>query len=541
MGSFSAWTFTGAAGLAYNYGLIVLLMYFANAGTNLIAAWKFAPWFRQLRAVTVMEAVRQRLGRGNEQVFTWLQIPTQILVAGIWLYGLAIFLSPVFKLDLTTNIILCGGIVIILSTLGGSWGIAASDFMQALLLLPITILVAWFAVEKAGGPATLLGNLPASHFDITASDIRGYGFLWLTALFIDKLFLSNRLTYAGRFFFVADSVSARRAALFAAGLFLLGSFLWFVPPLATRSLGIDLAARFPGLSSPGESAYAAIAIETLPPGLLGLLVTGIIAATLSSMDEGLNRNAGIFTRSVYLPLMRSKASERELVVVGKIATVVTGFLVVLLALKYSTWRDYGVLKLMFNLTAMVATPAGVPVFWCLFTKRSPDWAAWSTVLVGFAISGALGVLTRQVWFESWVQSHGLGDAIVWLHDNEYGAITILVLVGCSLWFWGATWFAKPPDPERQREIDDFFKTMHTPVTPEESRGDRVDDTPKRIARLCFIYTAFLAAITLAPNSPRGRLGLLFCALFFVSVGLVLRRLAQRQAGGATPTSTSKAS
>src|SRR5262245_30816375 len=116
-----------------------------------------------------------------------------------------------------------------------------------------------------------------------------------------------------------------------------------------------------------------MAIATLPAGLLGLLVTAIIAATLSSMDEALNRNAGIFVRSVYVPLLRPQATEREQVRIGKFATILTGALVILLALKYSTWRDLGVLKLMFNFVAMVGVPSGVPVFWCLFTRRAPDW------------------------------------------------------------------------------------------------------------------------------------------------------------------------
>jgi hypothetical protein len=84
-------------------------------------------------------------------------------------------------------------------------------------------------------------------------------------------------------------------------LFLLGSFIWFIPPLAARSLGIDLASQFPHLAKPGEAAYAAIAIVTLPPGMLGLLVIGLIASTT---DQGLNNQAGMFVRGLYRPVLR---------------------------------------------------------------------------------------------------------------------------------------------------------------------------------------------------------------------------------------------
>lgn len=533
MGSFSAWTFTGAAGLAYDHGLIVMMIFWANAGTYLIAAWRFAPWFRQLRAVTVMEAVRQRLGPANEQVFTWLQLPAQILVAGIWLYGLAIFLGPVFQLDLHASILVCGVIVVILSTLGGSWGVAAGDFMQTLLLVPITLLAAWFSLRHAGGAESLVSRLPVTHFHFNAGAAAGFGVLWLIGLAIEKLMLANRLTHAGRFFFVADSRSARRASLLAATLFAVGSIVWFIPPLAARSLGIDLAARFPGLASPGEAAYAAMAVDTLPAGLLGLLVTAIIAATLSSMDEGLNRNAGIFVRSVYVPLIRPRASEREQVRVGKITTVLMGLLVILLALKYSTWRDLGVLKLMFNFAAMVGVPSGVPVFWCLFTKRAPDWASWSTVLVGFCVSAIIGVLPRQEWFRLWIDEFGYGPTLTWLRANEYGFAVVTILIVCSLWFWAAAWWSGQRNPQRQREVDAFFTAMRTPVTPQETAGDRVDDTPRRVAKLCNIYAGFIGAIALLPNSLTGRGGLLFCALFFIAVGLLLRRASAKAAKSRT--------
>jgi len=529
MGTFSAWTFTGAAGLAYQHGLVVMTIFWGNAAQYLIAAVWFAPWSRQLRAVTVMEAVRQRFGRVNEQVFTWLQLPTQVLLAGIWLYGLAIFLSPVFQLDLHVSIILCGAVVIMLATLGGSWAVATGDFMQTLLLMPITLLAAWFALQHVGGVAPLVARLPATHFDITASTVSGYGMLWMTGLVIEKLFLANRLTNAGRFFFVADSASARKACLLAAGLFAVGTIVWFIPPLAARSLGLDLAARFPSLSSPGEAAYAVMALDTLPPGLLGLLVTGIIAATLTGMDDGLNRNAGIFVRSVYVPLIRPRASEREQVRVGRIATVVTGVLAILLALKYSTWRDFGVLKLMFSFVAMVAVPSGVAVFWCYFTRRAPDWSAWSSVLVGFAISALLGVIPRQEWCREWLGGLGYGDELAWLRTNEYGVLIVTIMVVCSLWFWVTAWWTDQRDSERRREVAEFFKAMHTPVTPAETASLHADDTPKRIARLCMIYAVFLGVLCLLPNSLRGRGGLAFCASFFVVVGLLLRRAAAKAA------------
>lgn len=525
MTAFSAWTFTGAAGLAFDGGLVALTIFWANALGLALTALVFGPWFRQTRFITGTEAIRQRLGLGNQQLLLWLSMPLSVVRAAIWLYGLAIFLSPVFGLDLTTVIVATGAAVTLMALLGGSWAAITGDLMQALLLMPITLLAAWFACERAGGVGPLLENLPPGHLDLVGSSLEGFGAFWLTALVIEKLLFPNNLSSAGRFLSVRSSEDARRAAWLAAALFFVGSFIWFLPPLAARGLGMDLAAQYPHLAKPSEAAYAAMALLTLPPGLLGFMVTGLLAATMSSMDSGLNSNAGTFVRGVYLPLLRPKAGERELVLTGRLATLVMGTLIVLLALEYTSWRGLGVFTLMFNVSAMLSVPTVVPAFWCLFTKRSPDWAAWSAMAVGFCISVTLGWLPRQTGPAAWLAEAGWGESATWLRTNEYAVILLVNCVVCSLWFWGATLLRRPLPPVRRQEVDAFFAAMTRPL-PADSQPEDPRAT-QGIARLCLWYSAFIALTAVVPNTWRGHLGLLVCAMFFAVVGLLLRRSDRR--------------
>jgi solute:Na+ symporter, SSS family len=254
MGSFSAWTFTGAAGLAYEHGFIVLVIYWANA-FGFFWNWSyFARWSRNTRAITALEAVRQRLGRVNEQVFTWLQVPFQILQAGIWLYGLAIFCTPVFGLDLRITILVCGVIVVFLAAAGGSWAVVAGDFIQALVLVPITIVAAFTSLKLVGGLTGLEARLPANHWDLAAS-AAGFGPWWILAILLEKLTNNNGLHYSSRYLCVTTGREARRAAAMSSLLFLLGSVIWFLPPLAARAAGIPLGSH-PGINAcpPASSA-----------------------------------------------------------------------------------------------------------------------------------------------------------------------------------------------------------------------------------------------------------------------------------------------
>lgn len=121
MTQFSAWTFTGAAGKAFTDGFAVAIIFIANAFGYLMNYLYFAPKFRQLRVVTVIEAIRMRFGKVNEQVFTWSGMPNSVISAGIWLNGLAIIASGIFGFDMTTTIVLTGLVVLVMSVTGGSW------------------------------------------------------------------------------------------------------------------------------------------------------------------------------------------------------------------------------------------------------------------------------------------------------------------------------------------------------------------------------------------------------------------------------------
>lgn len=525
MSAFSAWTFTGAAGLAYEYGLVVLVLFWGN-GLGFLLNWGyFARLSRNTRAVTALEAVRRRLGPANEQTFTWLQVPFQVLQAGIWLYGLAIFCTPVFGLDIHLTIIVCGIVVVFVAAAGGSWAVVAGDFIQALVLVPITIVAAFTAIRFAGGFDTFAATLPEAHWELSRAAV-GFGPWWILAVALEKITHINGLHNSSRYLCAINGQEAKKAAMLSGVLFFIGSIVWFIPPLVARSRGI-LLDQYSGAVNPAEMSYIAIAAQCLPVGLLGLLVTGIISSTMSSMDSGLNRNAGIFVRSFYLPVLRPLAGERELVLVGRLTTWSFGAMAIVMALFYSTWRDLGVFNLMMNFSALVATPYAVPLFWCLLIRRSPDWAAWSTIVICCVIGMFVSLVPSSNWAAS-LPPEGLGSWLAWARANNYITITLANVGIGSLWFLGASLLAKDRSQSLQRraEVAGFFDATRTDIA--------LSDTPPvdhhrhlGIARMCLIYAAFIFGLALLSTSNAGRIGLAFCAAFMGAVGFAIRLAARR--------------
>jgi len=542
MTNFSALSFVAHAGKAYLDGPVVLVIFFGNAFAFVFNYLYFAPVFRQMRCVTAMDAVRRRFGAANEQFFTWLQIPLGILQAALWLHGLAIFLSAAFGLELHPTMIVTGVIVVIMTMLGGSWSTTASDFVQMLLLMPVTVVAAVLALARVGGVGAFVERAPR-HFwhwgDAANSKLIAF---WVIAILIQRWVTINNMTDASRYLSVKDSHHARKAALLAAVLFVIGPVVWFIPPMVARITHPDLGSMFPGVPRPQETAYFAMATATMPVGMLGLLLSGIFAATMGQMDSGLNRNAGYFIKNFYQVWLRPRATERELLNVGRASTVVFGILIVLVCLWFDTLKNLTLFDIMLQLGGLIGIPIVMPLIWGMFVRRAPQWAGWSTVLVCLLSS----LLSQKLLTAQWLEGI-TGFKLNQREANDWApaiAIVLNVLVG-TVWFLAAAALfpvrrrvpARSPAidnapaasprskaDEAAARIDQFFADMRRPIDFEREEGPGSDNMQAKVmGMLCLIYGGFITMLALIPNPLSGRIAFVFCGAVMFGVGWMLHR------------------
>lgn len=525
MVAFSAWTFTGAAGKAYTDGWPIAVIFLGNAVGFFVSALHFAPRFRQLRVVTAVEAIRLRFGPVSEQVFTWLQIPLGTLQAGIWLNALGVFFATVLGIDLTLTLTVTGLIVLFMALIGGSWAVLASDFIQVLILMPVCVAIAVLALVRVGGLDGLWQKLPAGHLDVGQLFSQDFLGLWCVAMLLKQLNSTNNLADSGRYLCVKDSGHARRAAWLGGALFLVGVFVWFIPPMAARILFPDLRALFPVLKNPEEGAFIATAQAVMPAGMMGLLVSGIFAATMSSMDAGLNKNAGIFVKNFYQPHLRPGGGDAHLLKVGKFATIVLGLIVIVVAHRMSALQGVGLFKLMQNVSILVSIPIIVPLLLGLLIKQTPPWSAWSTVLVGFVCSLVIGDHLTPEWVAGKFGSHSplVGSSReYWTQAIQFFGNVVI----SSAWFIGTKVFWRNTSPALRAANAAFFTRLETPVdfSAEEGVGAANDARQARvIGWLALAYGGFVLLLALIPNPLNGRLAFLGCgALVLIVGGLLLR-------------------
>ncbi|MEZ9043055.1 MULTISPECIES: sodium:solute symporter family transporter [unclassified Vibrio] len=200
----------GAAAKAYEDGLTVLFIFWGNALGFFVAAGYFATRYRKMRVETAMEAIKVRFGRASEQVYTWLSFPLTIMSAAIWLNGLALFAAAVFNIDLVVTIVGVGLLVTFIAASGGSWTVSATNVIQLILLVAITMSVGVFAMLEVGGPASLINSYPNDSY--MGADINYWQvfWLWVVMMLLKQTISANNALSCYRFLVTTNEREAKK-------------------------------------------------------------------------------------------------------------------------------------------------------------------------------------------------------------------------------------------------------------------------------------------------------------------------------------------
>jgi Na+/proline symporter len=464
-----------------------------------------------------------------------------------WLVHLANGLPHVLAAPLTAlvgqemNLILIvlGAVVTVVAFAGGSWAVLASDFVQAFLIVTVTLCTAIMVLVRPeiGGLSGLVARVPSAHFHWTELARPELIVVWVVATMWLKFSDENNMERATMYLMTRSDHDARRMVLIPLIGTLLGPLIWFIPSMAATILHPNLAADFPALKQPHEAAFVAVSMDVMPQGLLGLLLSAMLGATVTSMDAGLNKNVGIAIRSLYKPIFRPNASEKHLLVAGKLCTLLFGVIIIVLALTVNRFRETNLFDFVNQLAANLLMPLALPLIYGLFYKRTPGWSAWSTALVAGVASYLLGCCFTPELFQHWLgwTKPLNGDEVTYLKL----AVTTLggtVIVGSAWYFFTRLFYQSAPAPEQER-IEHFFTKLATPVDKHGVEGVQTA-IYKLLGALCLVYGGFILLLMAIPNRFSGRLAFLFCGGMMFGVGWLLFSLGRRKdrqtAAGRTP-------
>jgi solute:Na+ symporter, SSS family len=495
MSGFSAWTFTGAAGVAYSHGIAAVGLYLGNAASFLLGYYVFAGRWRRSRVTTVMEYLSDRFNPVTHQTFSWVTIFFQLFTSASTLYGLSLFISSACGFPVSWTIIGAGALIVFYSAVGGLWAVVVTDFLQASILMPFCMVLVITSLAKVGGVTGLAHSLPPQMK--TLHVFGEFGWIYLASWTIMVSFGYNTSAMAQRYFSVDDERSARKVALLCCGLFFVGAFLWFIPPMAMRAVYPDLRTVWPSLANPNEAAYAVASLTLLPHGLIGVMLAAMFSATMANLSAQFNVKAAILSKDVYQTLIRKNAGDHELLVVGWINTFLIGATTTTMAALMAA-SGQSVFQVMLTFNTLISLAYGPPALLGLVVRRTPPWSGLASFMTGLI----LGMLGAFVFRWSLIQQ-----------------VTIIIPSSFGVFFLSGL-FDRGDTPGRTR----LFKRLNTPVNIAVELKDSPDYTAQ-VFQFLSVTIACIGSLSLllllwAPMAQRGTV--LWFAGLTLSIAVALR-------------------
>lgn len=402
MTMFSAGTFVVFGGIAYRYGIVSIVLLMSVGIGTFIAGYFFAAKWKSQGFDSAAEFIAFKYGNNILQMYTWLGMITRMLGVAIALYSVSVVvcsLIPLSSNNILANengtmsinymILIVGVILVMYTFMGGLWAVLLTDFTQFIVLSISVIIVVPLIINYGGGVTTIVEKLPLSHFDFTHSEYTGPFIIGWILTHIFKV--GGEWAFVQRYLCVATPNDAKKSAYLFGALYILTPVLWMIPPIVYRTIDPTI--------NP-EQAYILAASTVLPSGGSGLIVASMLAATASMASGELNVFSGALTTEVYGKIFRPGSTDRHLLRIGKLVTIILGSIVVVLSLSIPYLG--GAEKVVILITSLFVGPMVMPTLWALYVTPVSKWHAWLTIL-GTAIIGLL----LQVVFKNtpWVAAN----------------------------------------------------------------------------------------------------------------------------------------
>ncbi len=426
----------------------------------LMLGWLFVPFYARSGVFTMPEFLEKRYNARSRSFLSIISLVSYILTkVAVTVYAGGVVFKDVFNIDYVVLFnhqidffwISAIGLVVITgiyTVFGGMKAVLYTSVLQTPILLAGSIAILVLGLTQLGGWANMMeivratditylndageviyqsgsgsmANLMRSPNDpnfpwtgvILGSAIIGFWY-WCTDQFIVQRVLSGR-----------DQTQARRGTIFGAYLKITPVFLFLIPGM------IAFALKQQGLMdfSSNDAAFSTLVKELLPKGFTGIVVGGILAALMSSLASLFNSSSMLFTVDFYKKI-KPEASEKHLVMVGRLATVV---IVILGILWIPVMKGIGkvLYEYLQDVQSLLAPGIAAVFLLGIISKRTTPAAGFIGLVVGFTL-GMLR-LGLNIYYGDVVSDGFIYQLIVepnWLHYEIFLfflVIAVMILV-----------------------------------------------------------------------------------------------------------------
>jgi SSS family solute:Na+ symporter len=391
----------GGAGLAYTVGIAGMFWNLSAVPAWIILGFTVAVALRKLSLYTVPEFLGNRYDSRARRLASVSQLLSGIIFLAVQVLVSALAISTMMDVPMIAAALVVTVVFVLYTYGGGLLAVVWTDVICYFVLMAAVVIGFPLALRHAGWVAGLQQALPPERFDLGQLGVIE-PLAWVALCFYSY---GTDQAYVQRVF-AARKVDAARFAYLYTGL----NYVVFGGAVAV--LGMSAAALLPDLAHHDE-ALPALIMHIFPPGVRGLFLTGVVAATMSTASSFLAAGSSLFAKDIYQPLLARGASEKHLLTVSRWSTVGIAAVALLIALTAPRVVDAVVLSVLVSHAAVF-----FPIIAGLYWRRVAPAAGFWAILAG----AAGGVVSHFFIYE---KATFLGA----IHPLFFGPIlSILVLV-----------------------------------------------------------------------------------------------------------------
>lgn len=472
----------GLAGSGATDG-VAMAHYELHAWCLLILGWVMVPFYMRSKVFTMPEFLEKRF---SPQARTFLSVISLIayvltkIAVGIFAGGVvfSVLLPEINFMGLDSFWV--GSVLVIVITgvytvLGGLKTVAYTEALQTVILILGSALVTIFGLKALGGWGELREITNSEMFNLwkpmvpanvegTWAPVKEAGrmawyfnnnYPWLGMLFcapiIGLWYWCTDQYIVQRALAAPNEKIARRGSIAASFFKLLPVFIFIIPGIicfAIAKEGVNPQMQQVLFGPDGQlirenaqQAFPLMVAHILPVGIRGIVVAGLLAALMSSLAGVFNASSTLFTIDFY-SRMRPKASQQQLVWIGRVATTVMVIIGLLWIPVIKGGR--GLYDYLQGVQAYLAPPIAVVFFFGVFWKRLNAKGALAALIVGFSLGLVrLGIDTPVKLVEGFTYEQG---SFLWIMNNlffQYYSLVIFVI--CIIVMIGVSYMTAVPD------------------------------------------------------------------------------------------------
>jgi len=361
-----------------------------------LLSFVFAPRYLGANVQTLPEYMGKRFGQGTRNILAWYTMIT-ILISwlSLTLFAGSIFMSQILDIPNWLSVLILVAISAFFAVAGGLKAVAYTNVFQMVLLILVSLVLAVVGVMKAGGPMTLYESTPAHYWNLLRP-INDVDYPWLAIVLgypiMGVWFWCTDQSMVQSVLGAKNLKNGQLGANFIGWLKIFDVALFIIP-------GIACLVLFPELKNPDE-AYMTMVTRLFPAGMVGLVMSVLLAALVSTIDSALNSLSTVFTLDIYVKKHKPEASQREIIRVGRIVTVAGALIAIVMTIGIGSIKGLKLFDIFQAILGFIAPPMSIVFLFGVLWKKMTTRAANFILSAGTVISIGIGVLYLFVFPQS---------------------------------------------------------------------------------------------------------------------------------------------